>query len=239
MKRQILTIAVALLMSMALAGCGSQASTESTQTVPENSEAVQVSESTESVEGTDKEDTEVTDAASTAADTEQAEQIEPVSGSDTLVVYFSCTGTTKGVAETIANVSGGDLFEIVPVQVYTTDDLNYNDSSSRSTKEQNDSSVRPEISNEIENWDSYSTVYLGYPIWWGEEPRIMDTFAESYDFSGKTVIPFCTSGGSGVGRSDSNMEGLAGTGNWLGGTRLKGGASEGDISDWIAGLNIE
>ena len=156
-----------------------------------------------------------------------------------LVVYFSATGTTKGVAETIASVTGADIYEIIPAQEYTADDLNYNDNNSRTTKEQNDKSVRPEINGTIPDWESYSVVYLGYPIWWGEEPRIMDTFVESYDFEGKTVIPFCTSGGSGVGSSDGNLKANAGSGKWLEGTRHSGNISEADIRTWIEGLDLD
>ena len=156
--------------------------------------------------------------------------------SDVLVAYFSATGTTKGVAEKIASITGGDLYEILAAEPYTSDDLNYNDSGSRSTKEQNDKNVRPEIGSEEISLEGYTTVYLGFPIWWGEEPRILDTFVEKYSFEGITVIPFCTSGGSGIGRSGPNMEALAGTGSWLEGERFSGNVSEADLQSWIEGL---
>ena len=107
---------------------------------------------------------------------------------------------------------------------------------SRSTREQNDKNVRPEIGSEDISLEGYTTIYLGFPIWWGEEPRILDTFVEKYSFDGITVIPFCTSGGSGIGRSGPNMETLAGTGTWLDGERLGGSASEADIQSWIEGV---
>ena len=158
----------------------------------------------------------------------------------TLVVYFSCTGNTKGAAEPIAQVTGGDLYAITPSQPYSDADLNYNDKSSRSTTEQNDTNARPGIDGTIDNWEQYGTVYVGYPIWWGEEPRIMDTFAEKYDFTGKTVIPFCTSGGSDIGQSGSNLAKLAGgSGRWLSGKRIETGASAGDITAWISGLGLD
>ena len=160
----------------------------------------------------------------------------PAAHSDILVAYFSATGTTKGVAERIASVTGGDLYEILPAEPYTEEDLNYNDSSSRTTIEQNDKSVRPEIGSEEISLEDYTTIYLGFPIWWGEEPRILDTFAEKYSFEGITVIPFCTSGGSGIGRSGSNMEALAGSGTWLEGERFNGNVSEEDLQSWIEGL---
>lgn len=155
---------------------------------------------------------------------------------DVLVAYFSATGTTKGVAEKIASITGGDLYEILAAEPYSEDDLNYNDSSSRSTAEQNDKNVRPEIGSEDISLEGYTTIYLGFPIWWGEEPRILDTFVEKYSFEGITVIPFCTSGGSGIGRSGSNMEELAGSGTWLEGERFSGGVSEDDLKAWIDGL---
>ena len=171
--------------------------------------------------------------ASKAADETKAENSDTADGGKTLVVYFSATGTTKGVAEQIASFTGADTYEITAAQPYTSDDLNYNDSDSRTTKEQNDKSVRPEISSEKLDLAGYSTIYIGYPIWWGEEPRIMDTFVESYDFSGKTMIPFCTSGGSGIGSSGDNLEENAGSGNWLEGERL---SSSSDIEEWINSL---
>ena len=122
-----------------------------------------------------------------------------------LVAVFSASGVTKRVGEEIARVSGGDFFEIVPKEKYTSADLNYMNKSSRSSLEMNDPSARPEIAGVVTDMDSYDTVIVGFPIWWGVAPRIIETFLESYDFSGKTIIPFCTSGGSGVGRSDTEL----------------------------------
>ena len=157
----------------------------------------------------------------------------------TLVVYFSATGNTKNVAQYIAETVNADLVEIVAANPYTSDDINYGDSNSRTTKEQNDKSSRPAISNTIANWSEYTTVYIGHPIWWGEEPRIMDTFVESYDFTGKTVIPFCTSASSGVGNSASNLASLAkGSGKWLSGYRFGAEATLADVKTWIAGLSL-
>ena len=158
------------------------------------------------------------------------------SSSEVLVAYFSATGTTKGVAEKIASLTGGTLYEILAAEPYSSDDLNYNDSSSRSTKEQNDKNARPGIGSEDISLEGYTTVYLGFPIWWGEEPRILDTFVGKYSFDGITVIPFCTSGSSGIGHSGPNMEALAGNGTWIQGKRFGGNASEADIQSWIEGL---
>lgn len=161
---------------------------------------------------------------------------EDAAHSDTLVVYFSCTGTTRGVAEKLANVTGADLYEIVPAMPYTEEDLNYSDRSTRATSEQDHPDTRPEIGGEDIDLAGYSTVYIGYPIWWGEEPRILCTFVEAHDFTGMTVIPFCTSGGSGIGRSGKNLAELAGTGTWLDGARHSGGISEDELLAWVNGL---
>lgn len=155
---------------------------------------------------------------------------------DVLVVYFSATGTTKSVAEKIASVTGGDLYEIEAAQTYTDDDLNWHDNASRTTVEQNDKSARPAIGSAPLSLNGYSTIYIGYPIWWGEEPRILDTFVESYDFDGMTLIPFCTSGGSGIGRSGQNLAENAGSGNWLNGQRFGAGVSESELQSWISSL---
>lgn len=148
------------------------------------------------------------------------------------VVVFSATGTTKGVADKIATLAGADMIEIVPAQPYSTEDLNYNDSGSRTSKEQNDPDARPEIAGEI-SLDGYATVYLGYPIWWGKAPRILSTFVESHDFTGITVIPFCTSGSSDIGQSDDTLAEQAGSGNWLQGKRFPGSVTDADLEKWI------
>ena len=161
---------------------------------------------------------------------------EEMAHSDTLVVYFSCTGTTKGVAEKIAGITGADLYEIIPAQPYTDEDLNYNDSSTRATQEQRTPDERPEIGGEDIDLEGYTTLYLGYPIWWGDAPRILSTFVEGHDFTGVTVIPFCTSGSSGIGQSGDDLAARAGTGTWLDGTRHSGSVSEDELRDWIAGM---
>ncbi|MBO6269614.1 MAG: flavodoxin [Clostridium sp.] len=174
--------------------------------------------------------------AVTKAEEESKGEASPAAETDVLVAYFSATGTTKGVAEKIAAVTGGDLYEILAAEPYSGADLNYNDSSSRSTKEQNDKNVRPAIGSEDISLAGYTTLYLGFPIWWGEEPRILDTFVEKYSFDGITVIPFCTSGGSGIGRSGPNMEALAGSGIWKEGKRFGGSVSESELQSWIDSL---
>ena len=150
-----------------------------------------------------------------------------------LIAYFSATGTTKKVAEKIAELTGGDLYEIIPANPYSSADLNWHDNNSRTTKEMNDESVRPEIGSDDIDISQYKTIYLGYPIWWGDAPRIMSTFVEKYNFDGKKVIPFCTSGGSGIGRSGSNLFNIAGSGNFASGERLNSSADTNNIQNFI------
>lgn len=166
-----------------------------------------------------------------------AQQITPTpSGKDVLVVYFSATGTTERLAEKIAEITDADLYEILAAEEYTSADLNWNDRDSRTTHEQNDRNARPEISSEPLNLEGYTTIYIGYPIWWGEAPRIMDTFVESYDFDEITMIPFCTSSSSGLGRSGKILEENAESGKWLEGKRFGGNVSENDLRVWIESL---
>ena len=182
--------------------------------------------------GTSTVETEKTEATTTAA-TETETTTEKAVENKTLVVYFSATGTTKRIAEKIAAIENADLYEIKPKQPYSSKDLDYSDKKSRTTKEQNDKKSRPEISSEKLNLSGYTTIYIGYPIWWGEEPRIMDTFVENYDFGNIKMIPFCTSGGSGIGNSGSNLAKNAGSGNWQKGARLQSNISDGKLTDWI------
>ncbi|MCS2930592.1 flavodoxin [Bacteroides ovatus] len=155
-----------------------------------------------------------------------------------LVVYFSCTNTTKGVAEHIASITESAMFRIEPEEPYTSADLDYNDSSSRANREQNDPSARPAIAGSLENLSDYDVVFLGYPIWWGKAPKITFTFLESYDFAGKTIVPFCTSHSSGIGSSDTDLHALAAQATWMQGRRFGGNASENDVRDWIESLNL-
>ena len=159
------------------------------------------------------------------------------SGKDTLVIYFSATGTTKGVAERIAKVTDADVFELIPAEPYSDADLDWHDDKSRTTIEMNDPDCRPAIANDTVSFEGYKTVYIGYPIWWGDAPRMMSTFVEAHNLDGLTVIPFCTSGSSSIGRSGENLASQAGSGNWLKGDRFEGGISEDEIQSWINGLS--
>ena len=149
-----------------------------------------------------------------------------------LVAYFSASGVTGKVAAKLANAIGADLFEIVPEEKYTRSDLNYMNSKSRSSVEMNDRNSRPAISSKVSNMAEYDTVFVGFPVWWYREPSIIDTFMEAYDFSGKTVVPFCTSGGSGLGPSGDNMQALAPGSKVAEGKRFSSRVSEKELKDW-------
>ena len=156
-----------------------------------------------------------------------------------LIAYFSATGNTKTVAEHLARALDADLFEIVAQTPYTSDDLNYNNSSSRSSTEMNDPLSSPAISGSVENFETYDVVFLGYPIWFGQAPRIISTFLEQYDFSDKTIIPFCTSGSSGIGASADNLHALCpDTPTWIDGRRFGGSATQADVTQWATGLSL-
>lgn len=156
-----------------------------------------------------------------------------------LVAYFSATNTTEKIAGYIADGLPADLYEIVPEIPYTSADLNYDDPSSRTSIEMNDPNARPAISGSVEDMGQYDTVFLGYPIWWGEAPRIISTFLESYDLSGKTIIPFCTSGSSGIGSSATRLHGLTDGAEWLSGRRFGSSAARDDIITWVNGLGLD
>ena len=152
------------------------------------------------------------------------------------VIYFSATGTTKKVAEYIKNATNVDLIEIVPKEKYTDSDLNYENNNSRANKEQNDPNSRPEISNNI-NTDFYDVIYLGYPIWWGDVPKIILTFLDNYNLNGKTVIPFCTSGSTGISGSLNTLKKYNKDINWIDGKRFSSSTTQDEISSWVNGLN--
>lgn len=149
-----------------------------------------------------------------------------------LIAYFSATGNTASVANRLKDVLNADLFEIVPTESYTSADLDWNDENSRCYKEHNDNSIRPEIKNKVENIKQYDIIVLGYPLWWGEAPLIMRTFVVSYDFSGKTIIPFCTSASSPFGSSSAALQALTSNAVWSDGMRFSSSASNDEIDEW-------
>lgn len=160
------------------------------------------------------------------------------SNGKTLVVYYSASGSTKKVADQIAKNLNANLFEIEPVDAYTSADLDWTDNNSRVTKEHNDESLRDiKLKNtKVDNWDSYDTVLIGYPIWWGIAAWPVDTFVKANNFNGKTVIPFCTSASSGLGQSGDLLKQEAKGGNWKEGHRFSSGASNSDIKTWTDSL---
>lgn len=156
----------------------------------------------------------------------------------TLVAYFSCSGVTKKLAQDLASVTGGALYEIAPQTPYTSADLNWNDKNSRSSIEMRDLKFRPPIAGRVEDMEKYDVVFVGFPIWWYIAPTIINTFLESYDFSGKTVVPFATSGGSGMGKTDENLHpSCSPTTNWRPG-KLLNRASEDALRTWVDSLNL-
>ena len=232
MMKKTIAILLSLVMILGLAACGNSASqTEQPSTEDTSVESKADTESAES-SGTDTENTDAPESQLEGTNAPDAQE------SKILVAYFSATGTTEGVAEHIANGLNADIYEIVPEEPYTDADLDYNDNNSRTTIEMNDPDARPAISGSVENMEQYDIVFIGYPIWWGEAPRIVSTFVESYDFSGKTIVPFCTSGGSGMGSSAVNLEQLTTGAQWLSGERLSGSDSQDEVMEWVNGLGL-
>lgn len=225
--KKLVSILTAGLMVFGLTACSGNPTTVASEST-ENAETKVVETETTGSEPVEE--------TTTAGSDETYQETTAGTGKDVLVIYFSATGTTKGVAEMIADITDGDLYEIKALEEYTDEDLNWNDSNSRSTKEQDDPSARPAIGSDPVSLDGYTTIYIGYPIWWGEEPRIMDTFVEDYDFTGITMIPFCTSASSGIGRSGTNLEENAGSGNWLEGARFGADVTSEELESWISGL---
>lgn len=186
-------------------------------------------------------DTPVTPPASQRSDSAPAESEGPEETGETkiLIAYFSATNTTEGIANHLESILDADLYEIVPETPYTSDDLNYNDSNSRSSQEMNDPDARPAISGSVDNMEQYDVIFLGYPIWWGETPRIISTFLESYDLDGKIIAPFCTSASSPMGSSATKLQELTVGATWLEGQRFSGGASASDVRAWVDSLNLK
>ena len=164
-------------------------------------------------------------------------QPAPSEGTKVLIAYFSATNNTEGIANHLKAILDADLYEIAPEIPYTAADLNYN-TDCRANREQNDASARPAISGGVDNMAQYDVIFLGYPIWWGQAPKIISTFLESYNLSGKTIVPFCTSGSSGIGSSATNLHSLASSATWLDGQRFSGSASRSTVESWVNGLGL-
>ena len=218
MKKLISILAAGTMTMGLLAGCGS--SSEST----EEDTSGQAAQEDSADEGS-------TDAAA-------SDEAETSGSGNVLIAYYSATGNTEAVANMIADATGGDLFELEPTEPYTDDDLNWSDDNSRVSQEHENEDQRDVelVSTTPENWDSYDTVFIGYPIWWGIAAWPVDHFVEDNDFTGKTVIPFCTSASSGIGDSGELLADMAGTGDWQEGQRFRSSVSDEDVAAWVESL---
>ena len=225
--RKFLMIILSVVLILCLTACAAE-NNSSGNSEPQNSTENSQNSST-------TEDKNSTSTTKTESDT----PAEPADkGGKILVAYFSATNNTEGVAQKLADGLGADLYEITPQQPYTSADLDYGNSKSRTSVEMNDPSARPAIAGSVENMEQYDVVLIGYPIWWGNAPRIMSTFIESYDFSGKTLAAFCTSASSGFGNSDSALRSAASGATWLKGQRFSAGAEVADVMKWANGLGV-
>lgn len=219
--KKLTALLLSVVLVLSLAACGSANKPSSSTTQPETSAPTEQPES------------------SSTAPAESEPETQPETGK-TLVVYYSASGNTERVAKDIAKAAGADLFEIVPTEVYTSDDLDWTNPDSRVSREHDDESLRdvPLTTTEVPDWDSYDTVFIGYPIWWGIAAWPVDTFVKNNDFTGKTVIPFATSSSSGMGQSGSLLADMAGTGEWQEGQRFSSGVSSDDVQSWVNGLGL-
>ena len=224
--KKLTALLLSVVLVLSLAACGSANKPASSTTQPETSAP------------TEQPATEPSESSSTAP-AESEPETQPETGK-TLVVYYSASGNTERVAKDIAEAAGADLFEIVPTEVYTSDDLDWTNPDSRVSREHDDESLRdvPLTTTEVPDWDSYDTVFIGYPIWWSIAAWPVDTFVKNNDFTGKTVIPFATSSSSGMGQSGSLLADMAGTGEWQEGQRFSSGVSSDDVQSWVNGLGL-
>lgn len=224
--KKIFSLSLAAVMALSLAACGQSNGTDDSQSTSQ--ETPPSSTTQESSNSTSTPTASTPDAS------------EPTGDGNVLVVYYSASGNTEAVAGYIAEATGGDLFAITPAEPYTSDDLNWTDENSRVSQEYADESLRDVelTTTEVENWDSYDTVFIGYPIWWGIAAWPTDSFVKANDFTGKTVIPFCTSSSSGLGQSGELLAELAGTGDWLEGQRFRSGVNQEDVNEWVDSLGL-
>lgn len=234
--KNLITMVLAGAFSVSLlAGCGASKTTErSAASSAAQTETQSSTADTTAAESSEQAESNTEESAENTADKTNSET------GKTLVVYYSASGNTERVAKAAAEAAGADLFEIVPVEPYTSDDLNWTNDNSRVSREHDDESLRNVelVSTEVENWDSYDIVLIGYPIWWGIAAWPTDGFVKANDFTGKTVIPFCTAASSGIGQSGKLLADLAGTGDWQEGQRFASGASDKEVAAWVAGLGL-
>ncbi len=245
--KKLFASVLSVMLVLALAGCESTPTASSdAESSQEQSEATSAAATSADNADSTEEQSEAAEPASSLADSEtdnaasEAPSDEPSEGGKTLVVVYSASGNTKAVAEYIVSATGADLFEITPTEPYTDADLNWTDPDSRVSREHDDESLRNVelTSTSVDNWADYDKVFIGYPIWWGIAAWPTDTFVKANDFTGKTVIPFCTSSTSGIGSSGTLLAEMAGTGNWLEGQRFQSRADESTVKDWVDGLGL-
>ena len=229
--KKLISLSLAAVMALSLAACGQSETADDSQAANQSQEETSTPAPTPTPEN--GEDTSAPDAS-------EPEDSQSGEGGGVLVVYYSATGNTEAVAGYIAEATGGDLFELEPVEPYSDADLNWTDENSRVTQEHEDESLRDvELATDtVDNWDSYDTVFIGYPIWWGIAAWPVDGFVEANDFTGKTVIPFCTSSSSGLGQSGELLAEMAGTGDWQDGERFRSSASQEDVTEWVDSLGL-
>lgn len=234
--KKLTAILLSVLLVFSLVACGNNQ--QATDTTPEPS-SEPVSETTSEPEKAEQ-SSETSSASQSENEDNTVDTDVESTGGKTLIVYYSASGNTEEVANYIASATGGDLFEIVPTEIYTDADLNWTDDDSRVSREHDNEEERnvPLVSDTVDNWDEYDTVFIGYPIWWGIAAWPVDGFIKANDFTGKTVIPFCTSASSGLGESGELLEEMAGTGEWLEGERFRSGASEETVRSWVEGLGL-
>lgn len=234
--KKLTAILLSVLLVFSLVACGNNQ--QATDTTPEPS-SEPVSETTSEPEKAEQSSETFSASQSENEDNTVDTDVESTGGK-TLIVYYSASGNTESIANYIASATGGDLFEIVPTEIYTDADLNWTDDDSRVSREHDNEEERnvPLVSDTVDNWDEYDTVFIGYPIWWGIAAWPVDGFIKANDFTGKTVIPFCTSASSGLGESGELLEEMAGTGEWLEGERFRSGASEETVRSWVEGLGL-
>ena len=234
--KKVIVFMLSVLMIFSLAACGSQDGGNQ-ETAPQSAnggnETENLQNPSEQVESPVKD----TDGSSTETSEESVETTE----SKTLVVYYSATGYTESVAKYIAEATGGELFRLEPVEEYSSADLDWTDRNSRVSREHDNPEERMMdlVASTVPDWESYENIFIGYPIWWGIAAWPVDRFIADNDFTGKTVIPFCTSSSSGLGESGELLKEAAGTGEWLTGERFRSGASEETVKEWVESLSLE
>lgn len=235
------SVFMAFVLMMSLAACGGGKEADASNPSSGIQEPEQSGELPSDAQEPEQSGEVSSDAKEPGQNSEPSAEEQDGAEAKALVVYFSVMGNTRAVAETLAKQQDADIYEIVPQQPYTDEDLNYSDRATRATAEQDDPEARPAIQGSITDFEQYDVVYVGYPIWWGDMPRILYTFFDTYDFSGKTIAPFCTSGGSGLSGTPKTIAGLEAGAEVLDGLAV--GSSQADnsgdaVADWLGGLGL-